>query len=143
MAFLNRPFRSRSKRQGGASSVEMIVVLPVLLTLTFGICEFGILLWKWQLLQNSVRVGARVASLFRDPCVENAVKTEATDAAKKAIDGVQYDGAPTIKVDGDICARGLVTVSATAKYRFLVLQVFIPSMTEISLPAKAVMRNEI
>ncbi len=47
----------------GAAAVELAVVLPLLLTLVFGIIEFGWVFMVRETLVNSSREGARVAVL--------------------------------------------------------------------------------
>src|ERR1700756_1406359 len=49
--------------QGGAVLVEMTIVLPVLLSLTFGIVQAGLVLWAQVGLQHGVEMAARCASL--------------------------------------------------------------------------------
>lgn len=54
--------RMEKKRRGGAA-VEMAIVAPLLLTLLFGIIEFGYAFTVRQGLCTAAREGARVASL--------------------------------------------------------------------------------
>jgi Flp pilus assembly protein TadG len=55
----------RSKRFGrrAAAAVEMAVVAPLLLTMVFGIIEFGWVFWVKETLTNATREGCRVAVL--------------------------------------------------------------------------------
>lgn len=48
----------------GASAVEFALVLPLLLGLTFGIIEFGILLFDKAVITNASREGARAGVVF-------------------------------------------------------------------------------
>ena len=52
------------KRRRGSAAVELAVVLPFLLTLLFGIIEYGWVLCVRQTMVNAAREGARVASLM-------------------------------------------------------------------------------
>jgi len=58
---------SRPRREGprarGAAVVEFAVVLPLLLTILFGIIEYGWVFMVRQTLQTSAREGARIAIL--------------------------------------------------------------------------------
>jgi len=54
-----------SKDQSGTVLVETILVLPVLTLLTFGILEFGNMMWQRQQLQIGVRDAARYMSRCR------------------------------------------------------------------------------
>ncbi len=47
------------KTEKGASLVEFVIVLPVLLLLVFGTIEFGLLLFNKQVITNASREGAR------------------------------------------------------------------------------------
>ncbi len=57
----SRCFRSRPKGRRGAAVVEMAIVAPFLLLLTFGIVELGWFLHLAQVVHNSARHGARTA----------------------------------------------------------------------------------
>jgi len=52
-----------SRLRRGAAVVEMAVVLPLLLTLVFGIIEFGWTFMVYQNVTNAAREGCRVAVL--------------------------------------------------------------------------------
>ena len=58
-----RKSRSVVKRRRGAAVVEMAVVLPILLTILFGIIEFGWAFMIYQSITNAAREGCRVAVL--------------------------------------------------------------------------------
>ena len=53
----------RSKKRRGAAVVEFAVVLPLLLTILFGIIEYGWVFMIRQTLQTAAREGCRVAIL--------------------------------------------------------------------------------
>lgn len=53
----------RSTRARGAAVVEFAVVLPLLLTILFGIIEYGWVFMVRQTLQTAAREGARIAIL--------------------------------------------------------------------------------
>ena len=48
----------------GASAVEFALVLPMLMLLTFGIIEFGVLLFDKAVITNASREGARFGIVF-------------------------------------------------------------------------------
>lgn len=50
---------NRLRSSKGTSIVEAALITPLLLLLTFGICEFGTLFYVWLALQNGVNQGAR------------------------------------------------------------------------------------
>lgn len=51
----------------GASVVEFAIILPLLLTMLFGIIEFGILLYDKAVLTNACREGTRYGIVSRVP----------------------------------------------------------------------------
>ncbi len=69
-----------ARQRRGAAIVEMAVVSPLLLTMIFGVIEFGNAFMIRQMLTNSAREGARVAAI---QAVVN--DTEIRDAVKDAM----------------------------------------------------------
>jgi Flp pilus assembly protein TadG len=53
--------RRRSER--GAEIVEFALVLPVLLLIGLGICDFGMLFQRYEIVTNAAREGARAAAV--------------------------------------------------------------------------------
>ena len=53
------------KNQDGAAAVESAIVIPLLVLIAFGICEFGLLCYNKQVIINACREGAR-AGIVRD-----------------------------------------------------------------------------
>jgi Flp pilus assembly protein TadG len=78
-----RAARRRKGRQRGAVAIEAALLTPLLLLLTFGIIEFGMLFKDWLAVTSSVRAGVRMAS------AEPRFSTFAQDAA----DNVAKEGA--------------------------------------------------
>jgi Flp pilus assembly protein TadG len=62
MSFL-RTIRSNE----GTAAVEFAVILPLLLTMLFGVIEFGLLLYDKAVLTNACREGARYGIVSRIP----------------------------------------------------------------------------
>ena len=60
---MNGQVKSTDKSIRGAAAVELAVVLPLLLTIVFGIIEFGWVFMVRETLVNSSREGCRVAVL--------------------------------------------------------------------------------
>ncbi len=60
---IHRFAASRSEKRRGAAVVEFAVVLPLLLTVLFGIIEYGWVFMVRQTLQTAAREGCRVAIL--------------------------------------------------------------------------------
>jgi hypothetical protein len=57
--------RSKTKQQGVAL-IELAIIIPVLITITFGITEFGRAIYQYNTLAKAVRDGARYLAV-RDP----------------------------------------------------------------------------
>jgi Flp pilus assembly protein TadG len=125
--------------------VELVLVLPVLLVVLFGLLEFGLLFGRWLTLSNAAREGAREAVLFRIGCdagsVEAAVRERVRTYAEHL--GVTL-GDADIEVEGQCLPRNTtarVTVNLVHTFRVL------PGLAEgvgptIALVASSEMRNE-
>lgn len=79
--WIYRVVRSRrsSERARGAAVVEFAVVLPLLLTILFGIIEYGWVFMVRQTLQTSAREGARIAILQTSESPYTAALTRMAD----------------------------------------------------------------
>ena len=64
------------KEQKGATLVEFAIIIPLLITLIFGIIEFGLLLYDKGIITHAAREGARVGVVFNvgtDPGADNRI----------------------------------------------------------------------
>jgi Flp pilus assembly protein TadG len=136
---------ARKRRgEGGTSTVEAVIVLPIMLMLVFGIAEFGISFTRWNSLTNAVREGARVGVVFRSPCNDGPVETLVADtvanfANSSGIDPVDI----TTTVTGACTGTGTqLTVDATVPYDFIALDALADLVPSVNLSARTVMRNE-
>jgi Flp pilus assembly protein TadG len=117
----------RRPSEEGAVVVEFALVVPLLLLLVFGIADFGWLMNRDMLVDNSSRDGVRVASLggtFAEVCT--SVKTELSQSGVPVPANCNTNVTPTkitidcIKVDGTACSAtsstydGLAVSGATA-----------------------------
>jgi Flp pilus assembly protein TadG len=75
---------SRLQCQGGQAFVEFVIVLPVLVMLVLGICQFGLAFYNYLSITDATRVGARAAAVKRtnDPCgaAQTAIQSTVTVA---------------------------------------------------------------
>ena len=69
----------RSNRARGAAVVEFAVVLPLLLTILFGIMEYGWVFMVRQTLQTAAREGTRIAILQTSTSPYTLVLTRVAD----------------------------------------------------------------
>ena len=56
-------WRRLRRDRGGATAVEMAVVLLAVIMFTFGIMEFGIALWDYNRAEKATQIGARAAAV--------------------------------------------------------------------------------
>jgi len=99
-----------SQRRRGAAVVEFAVVLPLLLTILFGIIEYGWVFMCRQTLQTAAREGCRIAVLQ----TETAPYTEASDrvASVMAPTGLHY----TLTMTHATTSNPIETVTVTVPY---------------------------
>ena len=140
--------RIKFASQKGAALVEFAFILPLLMVITFGIIEFGVLMYNQQIITNASREGARagiVASATRLPdtgvnSIESVVQTYCADylvtfGAKNS---------PTVTATHPAQKFGdPLTVQVKYTYSFLVIPNFIPAINKIkNMQATTVMRYE-
>ena len=75
--------RALRKRRRGAAAVEFAIVLPVFVTLVFGMIEYGRMVMVQQVITNASREGARRAVLdgATTSAVQSSVATYLTNAS--------------------------------------------------------------
>jgi Flp pilus assembly protein TadG len=143
--------RIKFASQKGAAAVEFALVLPLLVVITFGIIEFGMLMYNQQVLTNASREGARAGIVVRTPnprlpatgansiesvvqnyCLNNLVTFGATNIP------------PTTTVTYPSQNFGdPLTVQVNYTYSFLVIPNFIPGITSPrTMKAITVMKYE-
>jgi hypothetical protein len=163
-----RNIKKRLLGEVGQSLVEFaLVTLFVILPVTFGIIDGGILFYKWVTLNNGAREGARAGAIYRyagdapsgsritmeeviDPEREGVITqaVQATIAPLVTLDdwGVTYPDDPCIDLggDGEFCmvyrSGDRVTVAITHTHAPLVGLVI--GLDGIDLAASATMRIE-
>lgn len=130
--------------QKGAAAVEFAIVLSLLIVISFGIIEFGLLMFNQQVITNASREGARAGIVARNPRLPGSGIDCGTDCSTP----------PTIEcVVRCYCANNLVTfgtqnepvttvtgysstasfgndlaVQVTYQYGFLLIPNFIPGI---------------
>ena len=129
--------------QKGATAVEFAIVLSLLITLIFGIIEFGLFIFNRQVITNAAREGARYGIIARQPRIsDNGIKAKVREYAEDHLVTFGED----VLTDDDIfifapcttfqCDLG-VTVDYTYKFLFLFNLV-----GDIDLRATSVMKME-
>jgi Flp pilus assembly protein TadG len=127
----------------GAVAAEFALLLPLLLTILFGIIEFGMMMYGREIVTNAAREGARAGIVQGPP-------KRTTDEINAIINNyLAGTGVNPADVDLDPAGAGLtspatLTVSGTYNYSFLVP--IIPALVGIAnplpIPISVVMRHE-
>ena len=136
----------RLKLQAGSNLVEFAIVLPLLLTLVFGIVDFSLALFDKAVITNAAREGARAGVVFRFPHPGN--DQIAADVATAycntylitfASSNLSIPTPVWVDVDGrnGRSSGDTLTVVVNYPYRFL-----IPGLGSLNLRATSVMRFE-
>jgi Flp pilus assembly protein TadG len=139
----------RFRCQQGVAAVEFAIILPLLVTLVFGMIEFSLLLYNQQVITNASREGARAGIVSQQPRVDlTAIQTVVNNYCQNHL--VTFASGtvlPTIILGGvgGICtAFGVdLNVTVTYDYTFLVVPNFIPGIPKTkTLSAQTIMRCE-
>lgn len=142
--------RSQSSSQKGASAVEFALILPLLIVITFGIIEFGMLVYNQQVITNASREGARAGIVASSPRVP-ATGTNSIDSVVQSYCanhlvtfGTQNNPVTTvIGYSATAPFSSDLTVQVNYQYSFLVIPDFIPGITRLrNMQAVTVMRYE-
>jgi Flp pilus assembly protein TadG len=142
--------RKKVVSQDGAAMVEFAIVLPLLMIITFGIIEFGILLYDRNVITNASREGARagiVARIHRLPDTgTNSIDSTVQNycGAYLVTFGAKNTPSTTITGYSDTAAIGsTLTVQVNYTYSFFVIPNFIPGINKIqNIMATSAMRYE-
>ena len=139
--------RLRSER--GAQLIEFALVFPLMLVVTGGIVDLGLLIKDYQVVTNAAREGARLGAVegIDDEIVETRVATYLSAGG--------LDGAPITEVQELVVANGAglsfnaVDVIVSYEHEYLMLSPLSSLIQAASLPpsvtlkARATMRREV
>jgi Flp pilus assembly protein TadG len=81
LTHINSSGRSRNSRRSGNAVLDAALVLPILLSLTFGTVEYGYFFFVKHSMQGAAREGCRAAIV---PTADNTAVTQAIAASLKA-----------------------------------------------------------
>lgn len=139
-----------TNKRNGQSLVEFALVLPLLLILTFGIIEFGLIMYNKAVITNASREGARIGIVAQDRSNIAAIQTQITTtvtsyAAGRLVTFGNPVGALQVlspNFSGSTFGSNL-TVTVRYNYRFLLLPGFITTMANpLVMEATTVMKLE-
>ena len=133
----------RQQNERGAAAVEFALLLPVLLTILYGIIEFGMIMYGREVVTNASREGARAGIIQVSP---KPTSGQITTIATNYLTGTGINPSQvTITVTGAGGASPtMLTVTATYNYPWLVP--YIPAVLGLPSPLpitmSTTMRNE-
>jgi len=121
----------KKRNERGAVAAEFALLLPVLLTLLFGIMEFGFIMYGREVVTNATREGARAGIIQQIPPVTSG---QITTVATNYLTGTGISLASvTFTVPSSGGATGTpVTVNAIYRYPWLVA--YIPTLLGLPSP---------
>ncbi len=133
----------------GAELVEFALAAPVLLLITMGIIDFGLLFQRYEVLTNASREGARIAVLpgYEDPnLIRDRVNQYllATSLSAANVNTNVGNPVPLTIGPGRCISVVPVTVSYTHQYMFVggLMRFFGSSLGSTTLSATTSMRSE-
>ena len=137
--------RFRSER--GAELVEFALVFPLLLLVTLGIVDFGLMFQRYEVLTNAAREGARVSILpgYNAPDVIARVNQYLQATSLSSVTVNTSVGAVQTVAVGPSCIRIIpVTVSYVHQWVFVggIMNYFGATFTSKTLSATSSMRSE-
>jgi Flp pilus assembly protein TadG len=133
-------FRQLTKSERGSTAVEFALILPILATLTFGMIDFGRMLWFQEILVNATRDGARQGTLFNSGNGQGEIQGFISQALTNG--GVPAAGL-NVTVNGLGTGQGNpLTVTSTIPWQYMVIDGLIPALSTSQLQASVVMMNE-
>jgi Flp pilus assembly protein TadG len=134
-------FRMLSER--GASAAEFAIILPVLLTILFGIIEFGMIMYSREVVTNAAREGAR-AGITQGPPKYTTGEIIAIADNYLTNTGINPANVTFTVAGAGLATPNTLTVTATYPYNFLIP--WIPAVVGVPNPltiqAQTVMRHE-
>ena len=144
MAEVTRPARWHSER--GAELIEMVVVLPLLLLVLFGIIDFGFMFQRYVVLTNAAMEGARVGILpgYALDDAEDRATSYATNGGVPGVVNAVATNTAVDEPDGTPWPAVQVVVTHNYTYDYIgpILSMFGGSMSSSTLTARAVMRKQ-
>ena len=144
--------RNLAQNEQGTTMVEFAIIVVVLLSIVFGIIEFGVLLFDQHVLTNASREGARAAIVTRVPPLPDRYTHPVTGVGQGVIDIVEKYCQQHLVTFGDstlpttdVVRNGTsfgddLVVTVTYPFSFLVLSNF--GLGPITLSAVTRMKME-
>jgi len=113
----------RCHKERGAAAVEFALIVPILLTIVFGMIDFGLAINRYTMLNNATREGVRAASLSASASeVSTVVNDRLADLKGKVSVTVSCKtptGGSCGSWDTGHAAGGIAVVTATYQHSWL------------------------
>lgn len=122
--------------QRGSAALEFAIILPLLITLVFGIIDVGLLLYNKQIITNASREGARAGIARSTTSVTNVVNNYCT--GRLFLNG---SSPPTTDVTGGGAFQNDLTVTVTYEHNFMFAGIIGLSPTK-TMTGRTVMKME-
>jgi Flp pilus assembly protein TadG len=121
----------RQQNERGAAAVEFALLLPVLLTILFGIIEFGMIMYGREVVTNASREGARAGIVQVSPKPTSGdITTIATNYLTST--GVNPSDVTITVTGAGGASPAMLTVTATYNYPWLIR--YIPNVLGLPSP---------
>jgi Flp pilus assembly protein TadG len=129
-------FRRRSRRCG-AAAVEMALVLPLVLLLTFAAVDFGRVVNAYLVVSNAARCGAEYGSMHEFTAyTQSTWQAQVQSAMTAEMQGLQGYSAANLQstITSTTDGNGLFVLSVTASYPFTTIVNWpgIPAQVQLS-----------
>jgi len=144
------------RKSDGAAAVEFAIILPLFITLVFGIIEFSLIMYNKAMITNASREGARFGILFAVPIktgeelqteIETKVESYLTNPSGNwKLVSFGNSAAPIVAVDPpevDVSGDYFIEVTVRYPYDFLLMPSFVPGLpTTMDIESTTSMRME-
>ena len=145
------------KQDDGAAAVEFAIILPLFITLIFGIIEFSLIMYNKAMITNASREGARFGILYAEPVKTQAQLEAAIDLKVKSYLQTASENSklisfgnssgpvlnPLPKISQDVSGDFFIEVTVNYPYDFLLVPNFVPGLPgTMNLSSATSMRME-
>jgi len=119
------------KRRSGIAAIEMALLLPLLLTLVFGMIEYGSLFWRAQQVANAARNGAR-RGIMAGATASNVTTAVDQTMLAAGMGTTNYTVVQSPANPASLASGGAFTVTVTVPYVDIKLTGFpVPTPTQV------------
>lgn len=142
-AIFHVTFKARhQKAQQGVVLIELALVLPLFLALTFGVITYGLALYNQAIITNASREAARAGVMFTVPAASDAeiIETALSYCAENLVT-LSGSTVPQVHVDYAAGRKPGDPLTVRISYAYTGLA-FAPGPTSLLLQARATMRFE-